>query len=234
MQEIDFEIKKEHLYESVAEKLEIMIISDSGQLGQKLPSEQSLAKSFGVSRNIIREALKILKERGLIDLRTGEGAYITKPASQTLTDLIGRMLVMDNIDAASVYEMRVLFEIKACSLAAERATEQEFQELENINQQMKEQSENIDARVELDLLFHAHIAKITKNPLLGLFVQSMTSLLKTMIKQAIQFPGGSENGIEYHQKIIDCLRSRDLQRAEDVMREHLNESMRQHDIYKKS
>lgn len=215
----------------LADKLEKIIISDTNSFGQKLPSEQELAKNFGVSRNIVREALKLLKERGLVTSRTGDGSYISKPEPQALTNLLSRILVMNNIDAKAVYEMRVMLECNACLLAAERATEEDLQSLVAINKEMEEKQHALETRVDLDLQFHARIAEISGNALLSIFVKSMTHLRRAMIRQAIQSDGGSQDGIEYHERIIGALQARDGRQAETIMRKHLEESMRRHMLF---
>ena len=86
----DFEIKKVNLYEEIADRLEDMIVSNAENVGKKLPAEQSIANRFGVSRNVVREAFKLLKERGLITLRTGDGAYISTPEENIFTDMLSR------------------------------------------------------------------------------------------------------------------------------------------------
>lgn len=93
MQKINYSVQRVNLYESIADNLEQMILNDSSQIGQRLPSEQTLAENFGVSRNVVRESLKILKERHLVSLRTGEGAYIEKPDNRSLTELLNRIIL---------------------------------------------------------------------------------------------------------------------------------------------
>jgi DNA-binding FadR family transcriptional regulator len=231
MQNIDIDLKKVNLSETLADKLEDIILNDIQSFGQKLPSEQELAKKFGISRNIVREALKLLKERGLVISRTGDGSYISKPEPQTLTKLISRMLVMNGIDAETIYEMRVMLECNACVLAAQRATEAEFDSLTAINREMEQKQQDLEVRVDLDLQFHARIAEISGNALLSIFVKSMTHLRKAMIRQAILSEGGSQDGIDYHGRIIAALRIRDAKQAEQTMREHLTESMRRHMVF---
>lgn len=223
-----FEVKKVNLYEVLADKLEEMIINDSSMFGQKLPSENELAKQFGVSRNIIREALKLLRERGLIVSRIGDGSYVSKPEPQILTNVISRMLVMYDIDANDVYEMRVILECQACFLAAKRVTEKDLEILTQINRAMEKKQDDLEERVNLDLKFHEKIAELSGNSLLRIFVCSMNHLRKVVIKQAIQSEGGSQDGIDYHDRIIAALRSRDANLAEQVMRAHLKESLRRH------
>jgi DNA-binding FadR family transcriptional regulator len=228
MENNDMELKKVNLYELLADKLESKIIGDANLFGQKLPSEQELAKNYGVSRNIVREALKLLKERGLITSHTGDGSYVTKPELPTLTNVISRMLVMHNIDAADSYEVLVILECKACSLATQRASEADFDILTAINRQMDEKQNDLNMRVDLDAQFHAQIADISGNTLLSIFVKSMKHLHRKMIRQALQSEGGSQDGINYHDKIIAALRARDAEQAELTMRGHLEESMRRH------
>ena len=161
----NYEVKKVNLYEILADKLEEIIINDSSMFGQKLPSENELAKKFGVSGNIIREALKLLRERGLIVSRIGDGSYVSKPEPQVLTNVISRMLVMHDIDANDVYEMRVMLECQACFLAAKRVTEKDLAVLAGINREMEKKQENLEERVNLDLKFHAKIAELSGNRL---------------------------------------------------------------------
>ena len=73
-----------YLYEQVADRLEARILSDPDTLGHKLPSEQALADGFSVSRPVVREALKLLKERRLVSVRNGEGVFVEKPDASAL------------------------------------------------------------------------------------------------------------------------------------------------------
>lgn len=233
MQSIDMEmeVKKVNLSELLADKLEKKIIGDVNLFGQKLPSEQELAKNFGVSRNIVREALKLLKERGLITSRTGNGSYVSKPELQTLTNMISRMLVMHNIEAADCYEILVMLECKACSLATHKATEADFDALTLIDQQMKEEQDDLNLWMNLDIQFHTKIADISGNTLLSIFVKSMTHLHSAMIYQTIQIDGGFQDGIDYHNKIIAALRCRNTEQAELIMRDHFEDSIRRHKVF---
>ena len=76
MVEQDLRVTKKSLYETVADRIEDMILDNSLQQGERLPSEQELATRFGISRNVMRESLKLLKERQLIVQRNGDGTYL--------------------------------------------------------------------------------------------------------------------------------------------------------------
>jgi len=232
MESIGLGLKKVNLYETLADRLEETIVNDTNMIGQKLPSENELAKNLGVSRNIVREALKLLKERGLIASRTGDGSYVSRPDPQILTSVIGRMLAMHDIDADDVYEMRIMLECHACLLAVQHATEAELDHLSSINSEMEAKQSDLATRVSLDLDFHAQIAEMSRNALLSIFARSMNHLCKAVIEWALQSKGGSQDGVEYHYRIIAALRSRNAEQAAKIMRDHLNESMRRYKCVK--
>lgn len=225
MQKINYSIQRVNLYESIADNLEEMILNDSSQIGQKLPSEQALAENFGVSRNVVRESLKILKERHLVSLRTGEGAYIEKPDNRSITEILNRIILMDNIENSKVFEMRMILETEACRMAAECNEPEAFDVLTEINDSMLKYKDDVEKRISLDLQFHIMIAKLSQNPLLELFVQSMTNLLSPILRTALIPEKGNMHGIEFHRQIIETLRSGNGKEAERVMREHLTESV---------
>ena len=228
MQPINFEIKKTNLYEEVAKNLEEMIVQNANMLGQKLPSEQSLANSFGVSRNVIRESMKLLKERGLITVRTGGGAYIARPESDTLTSMIARFVAMEGTDDVDVFDMRALLEVESCRLATARCTDADLDALEHILRDIELYYEDHARRTELDIRFHTCIAEISGNRLLALFVHSMADLLQSLIHGAMQATMNSDSVIPYHSRILNAMRARDVDLAASIMKEHLEESRRRY------
>ena len=225
LQHINYNVERVNLYESIAKNLEDMILNDASQVGQKLPSEQTLATNFGVSRNVIRESLKLLKERQLIRLHVGEGAYIQKPGDQSVTDMLNRIVLMESIDPIKIYELRTILEVNACRMAAEnKEIDDNFAKLEAINQSMRQSMDDTEKRVELDLEFHNMVAHLSGNPLLELFERSLAKLAVPVIRTALLPTAGNEAGICDHQRIIEALQKRDADEAVRLMNEHLRKS----------
>jgi len=221
----DFSIKKANLYETVAERLEQLILDDTLKLGEKLPSEQALADKFGVSRNIVREAFKILKERGLIEVHSGEGAFIAKPRSKMLHDMINRVIVMGDVTLSDVYEARYALEVAAVACAAERSSEEDVDELKQIVENMKSAAENADKWIELDWEFHSKIAKISKNQLFSYFIKSLTGSMMTIFLQGYESsPQSIEAGILDHIAITNAIVEKNPELAKKAMFEHLKHS----------
>src|SRR5215467_12933360 len=91
-------LKQPRLPEVVAGKIEEAIINGTFSVGSQLPSEQQLADQFGVSRNVVREAFKFLKERGLIEILNGSGAYIRQPSGSATSNALDRYLRLIGAD----------------------------------------------------------------------------------------------------------------------------------------
>ncbi len=217
---LDEHINKNPLYEQIADTIEQAII-EQGSLAERLPSEMDLAKEFGVSRTIIREALKILKARGLVDVRVGGGAYITKPEASDVSKLILRIVHIDRIKDEEVYAIRLILETAAIREAARRVTPLELEKLAEQVDSMEKNMYNLDVRIEKDCEFHCMIGRLSGNELLALLVESMTGVLKKFIIDGIRVSGGNEDGIYRHRLILDALHTGDPDFAENVMRDHL-------------
>ena len=222
----DLILPRESFPEIIANKLEEMIINGKFVMEQKLPSEQSLAGDFGVSRPVIRESMKILKERGLIIQKNGEGTFICEPDSELVTDTINRIIHLRNIDVDDIFSVRINLETMAAAQAAMKAADEGFDELQKINNHMREYMLDVDKRAQDDVLFHRKIAQLSGNLLLEVFVESMASLVTQVVKYTLDYKVGNEEGIDYHDRIIEVLRTRNVPEAKKVIRLHLESSQR--------
>lgn len=217
-------IQKINLYEQVALQLERTILTSYDE-GQKLPSEQQLAEEFGVSRTIVREALKILKERGLITSRVGSGAYITKPEAVNVKDVIMRIIQMDSIDYISIFDMRVALETATASRAALHATPEQLKQMEQQLKELEDRTLGETERADRDLAFHVSIAQAANNPLLTVMVEAVGTLMHQTIRSGISVEGGIDDAIMRHYLLLDALTARNSQLAQQRMREHLERSL---------
>lgn len=232
--DINYRISKEVLCDQVADRLEQMILSDKTQVGQKLPSEQALATGFGVSRPVIREALAILRARGLVTVQAGGGSSVIIPEPIQMLDVVNRLTRMYRISAEEVYEVRIQLEVMAARLAAANATPEQLENMVEINRQMEQETNNAKARAELDLKFHQQLAEASGNQLLSIFVQSMNGILQTMLESVFGLLQSQEDGVSYHKRIIEALRSGDKDRSEAIIRDHLMMSMRNYELFRQS
>lgn len=212
-----------NLYEQIADRLEREIIS-LYEVGQRLPSEQQLSERFAVSRTIMREAMKLLKERGLVDSRAGSGAYITHPEAQHVSDMLGRIIKLDGISFHEIYDLRSILEIAAIRRAVEHVTDGELDEMEGMLRQLRDRSLDIATRRDWDFAFHLAIAKASRNQLLVLMVETMSNVFKEVITAGIFVKGGIDDAILRHQRIMDALKARNADHAAYMMYAHLHYS----------
>lgn len=228
--DINYHISKEVLCDQVADRLEQMILSDKTQVGQKLPSEQALATGFGVSRPVIREALAILRARGLVTVQAGGGSSIIIPEPIQMLDVVNRLTRMHHISSEEVYEVRIQLEVMAARLAAVNAKPEQLKRMADINRKMEREKRNAKVRAELDLQFHQQLAEASGNQLLSIFVQSMNGILQTMLESVFELLQSQEDGVSYHKRIIEALSSGDRDRSEAIIRDHLMMSMRNYEL----
>jgi len=228
----NWEVKRTNLYEQIADALENAILQTGisalaegeSHSEDKLPSEQALAVKFGVSRTVIREALKLVKERGLIEQRTGEGSYITKPSPGAVSNVMSRMILMDNIGDDEIVDVRGILEIASCRLAAVNADEADIAQMQSTLDAMKEHWDDNEAMIRMDTDFHIAMAKASKNKLLGILIEAMTVLIRKFIRKSIYAPGAKPDGMMRHALIMDAIKSRDPDVAEAAIRNHLEVS----------
>jgi GntR family transcriptional regulator, transcriptional repressor for pyruvate dehydrogenase complex len=219
-------LDRKPLPELVANEIEEAIIHGVYLAGSQLPSEQQLANQFGVSRNVVREAFKFLKERGLIDIMNGSGAYVCEPSTEPTSNALGRYIRLlgahDSIEM--LYEARRLLEGENVRLAAMRADEQDLQTLSECLQRMKDHAGLIERWSEADLDFHLSIAHATHNPFLAVLLEPLVDQLRGVIAEGYLVPGAVERGLQAHTKVFACIKGRNPEGAYLAIMEHLSDS----------
>ncbi len=219
-------VVRTRLYQQVADDIEEAILDGSYPPGSKLPSEQELADDYGVSRNVIREALKRLQERGLVYIRTGSGTYISQPTTKPVSDALHRLLLYSNnsVSIAHFYEIRRMIEPVVARLAAERATEEDVAAMREACDLMDQNRQNPSEWTQADLQFHLAIAGATKNPLIQSILNPLNEPLLKVIEAGLAEPSGVEAGLSAHHRIIASIEQHDPDLAAEEMLAHLLDS----------
>jgi GntR family transcriptional repressor for pyruvate dehydrogenase complex len=225
----DSGIQHQNLYEQIADSLETMILNDGTDF-KRLPSEYDLVEKYKVSRPVIREALKVLKERGLVSMRVGDGSYVTIPKSETISRAVGRVTRFNGISDEKITAVRSILESSSAADAALYASGEDIAELEHIVEQMEYYRGDVENRVERDCAFHLAVARISRNELLVFMIESIMELLKGYIKERLEHhPEGHEDGILWHRKIIKAVKTHNSRLARKYMQQHIEASFHQLD-----
>lgn len=218
-------IARSRLYELVAEEVEKAILDGQYEIGSRLPSEQNLADQFEVSRNVVREALKVLQERGLVQVLDGSGAFVAPPSSGTTTSALGRYIRLIGASTAidALYETRIALEGFNARLAAQRATSDQIAELEALVERMRTSMSDFDNGewTSADLEFHLALARATNNPFQPLLLKPLVDQLREVIAKGFANPGATQAGLSAHEKLLTCIKNHDPESAYETMVSHL-------------
>ena len=151
------------LAEQVADGIMNLIQETPYKAGDKLPTEKELCESTGAGRNTVREALKILASRNVLEIRQGAGTFVSEKQGIP-DDPLGFSMVNDHVKLTKdLLQVRIMLEPQIAALAAQCAKEHEIRELEEILEEMEAAMKKREDYSELDTKFHTKIAQCTHN-----------------------------------------------------------------------
>ncbi len=215
-------VERSKLYEQIVEQIQGRIVRGELRAGDRLLPERELAASFGASRTAVREALKTLAQRGLVDMRPGRGTVVTDNTSDAMRSSLGLMLRVSHLYSPSaLVELREIIEPEIAALAAERATEAHLAALRDAVDTMERSLRRAADYIEADNRFHRTLALATQNPLIVSLVDSIVGLLAEQRSLIFAVPGGPERGQVFHKTLFDAIERRDIALARTAMRAHL-------------
>jgi len=205
-------IKRPTVVEEIIDVFKNMLISGELKPGDKLPSETQLMDQFGVGRTALREAMKMLSALGVIDVRQGDGSYIVdKPTSASLSPLVFAILLEAGMNH-ELFELRMLLEVGYCQLAAEKATPEDLQKIEEVKNSfealVKSNNKDIDLLTQADLEFHYQIIDATNNSLVVRISRTVVELFFKSIQNTISKLEGRQWGVEGHRNIFNAIQAR--------------------------
>ncbi len=194
------------------------LIEDEGKLSQR----------FGVSKSVIREGVKLLVSKGLLEVKRGSGTRVRRRASWALLDddVLAWHLSVDPKPAflRQLLDMRRMMEPKAAGWAAMNGTEEQFAEIEAAQVRMEEDSHSIEDFVVADALFHRGILRAANNEILLSMEGVIFSALLSSIRLTNRDPRENENSIPFHRKVLEAIKARDQALAEEMMTAHLSDT----------
>jgi GntR family transcriptional repressor for pyruvate dehydrogenase complex len=206
--------------DTLAAHIEQRIMAGELIAGERLPSERQLSEHYRVSRPVVREALRTLVERKLVEVQPGRGAFVRQVR---LSDAAGRLESVfrrAQATARDVVEARTMLECTAASLAAQRATEADLAALETALTQF-DQAADIIEQARADLAFHLGIVRAARNPVVETMFGSITGLAVELMLRSLGDQEVVRVSVPYHRKIADAIRDHDPDEARSLMAAHL-------------
>lgn len=218
--------REETLASRVSREIERLIVVGRFHLGGRLPAERQLADEFGVSRTVVREAVRSLMAKGLVEVRHGSGMMIRTPSAETVSQSMALFLRggQPELDYKKVMEVRRLLEVEIAGLAAERRTTEDLAAMQVILDDTEGIRQKRARFVEWDVAFHAALATATHNEMFSLLLDSVVGTMKQVRELGFDVPSSPSNAIKHHQAIFIRVAARDEGGARQAMRDHLAEA----------
>jgi GntR family transcriptional repressor for pyruvate dehydrogenase complex len=217
-------VRTSRLYEQIVQQIEDSILSGALKPGEQLPSERELATRFGVSRTAVREAVKALHEKGLVEAYSGRGTFITDGTSQVMRQSLDLMIKIGQPEGSTyLAEVREILEPEFTALAALRVEEQHLASMRDSIAIMDRSMRKPDAYIEADLDFHLALAEAAGNPLILSLLDSIVGLLREQRIRIFALEGGPMRGQVHHKRILEAIEQRNPTLARNAMRDHLQQ-----------
>lgn len=217
-------VQTNRVFEQIAEQIEKRILSGELRNGDRLPTERELAEQFRVSRTAVREAMKSLAQKGLIDMRPGRGTIVIDGTSRAVRNSLELMMQFGLSNRSdNLVEVREILEPEIAALAAIRATEEQIEVLRKCVALMDVHLNDTDAFITADNAFHQALAMATHNEIILWLVDSIVSLLSEQRKHIFSVNGGPARGQVHHKILLDAIICHDAVAARHAMQSHLRQ-----------
>lgn len=224
-------VKTSRLYELIVRQVEESILKGQLKPGDQLPAERDLAQRFGVSRTAVREAVKTLREKGLVEAYSGRGTFVTNGTSHAIRQSLDVLVRINQQEGwTHLAELRSVLEPEIAALAAPRIEEQLLVTMREAVAAMDRSLHDPDAYVEADLDFHLALAEAAGNPLILSLLDSIVGLLREQRSRIFRVEGGPERGQFHHKRILAAVEGRNAEGAREAMRDHLQQVVGDSDV----
>jgi GntR family transcriptional repressor for pyruvate dehydrogenase complex len=220
-------IHRQNLRDEIVRQLENLVLNNELSVGDALPPERELASQLGVSRNILREAISTMVQKGLLEVRQGSGTFVASPTVELLRDSLSFFVRFNESGFSDLLEARLGLEVQIAELAARRNTQADNELLEACLKELELVTDNSERYIEADILFHKALAQAAKNEILQLFLDSIRDAMRENIRLLLErHPKAVEEAMHYHRQIARAVQEHMPEEARNAMRAHL-ESVRQ-------
>lgn len=217
-------VRSSRLYQQIVEQIEKSIRAGQLKPGDQLPAERDLAERFGVSRTAVREAVKALCEKGLVEALPGRGTFVIDATSHVIKQSLDLLVNISTAEGlAHLEDMREIFEPEIAARAATRAEPKHLSAMRDAIADMDRAMHDASAYIEGDLDFHLALAEAAQNPLVLTLIDSIVGLLRVQRTRCFHAPKGPARGQLHHYRILQAVENHDADAARAAMQGHLEQ-----------
>ena len=211
------------LSEKIISKIFDALISGELKPGDRLPPERNLAEQFGVSRTVIRDAVKMLSGRGILQVKRGAGIFVAT-SEESMIGRLGELtdaLPLQGAGLRDLFEVRKVLEVKAAEYAAQRRSAHHVERLRSVVEDACLHTEDLDVLNERDAQFHVAIAEASQNLVLVRVMLTLLDLLETSRRETLSIPGRAKLSLKNHERIVEAIQAKKPEEARQAMLDHL-------------
>jgi GntR family transcriptional regulator, sialic acid-inducible nan operon repressor len=222
------------IHEQIGHQLEVMILNGTYQPGDTLPSERQLMEAFGVGRPAVREALLSLERAGIVRLRSGSPAVVTRVSPQKVLSGLALSVRSFMSDEAGIRELQAARKIVECAIARHAALHRTNESLTQIRQALDANAaaiEDLPLFERTDVDFHAEIVRTVGNRIFEATLLALSDWLLEQRQTTLKMPGQRERALAFHVGIFEAIEQGDPDAAEWAMAAHMDQTV---DVYWKA
>lgn len=175
-------VKSKKIYEEVIEQIKKLIVDGKLQPGDKLLPERELAETLGVSRASVREAFSALQIMGIIEIRPGEGSFVRQVSYESMLEPLSFLSQVNVDNVIELLEVRKILEVQIATLAANRATEEDIEQIRHALNQMIDEVNTGEVAEIADAEFHFAVVKAAHNPILIKLINTISDLMANTVR----------------------------------------------------
>lgn len=207
-------LEKMRYSEQVAQAIQDRILTGQAETGSRLPSEKELAQEFGVSRTVIREAMRLLESAGFVEIKRGPtgGIFVAADFHKPTSDSFKNLFASGMVSLDHVMDLRWLLEPHMVAQAALKATPDQLDELARVVARFEQYADDPISLKQVNLTFHRILGRASGNPVFHMLLDSILDLLNHLIVDFVDI--GFEREIAgFHRQIFEAVAARDPDEA---------------------
>ena len=205
----------------LADQLEELLLQGRFPVGTQMPTEKGIATDYGVSRQVVREAARLLEDRGLVEIRAGRGMTVVAPNVDTIVQRFRMLLRRGEASFEQLMELRQMTEGDMAALAARNRSEVDLTRMRAMIAMAADNVDDFAACMDADMGFHMAVARATQNPFVLTFVQPINLVLRDLYRKPIGYLAAQPSTLSEHTAITEAIAAGDVEAARQATSVHL-------------
>lgn len=214
-------IEKTKIYEAAVDQIRAQIENGTWKPGSRLPSERELAEQLGIGRPSIREAMRVLEVMGLVQIKTGQGIFVSEPDPNVKRSKVLLSMLEEDDYVVDLLEVREILEPQIAYLAAQSATDRDIEVLQEILARMEKRANQGESTADDNIDFHLAIARSVDNKVLFQVQKLLLRSSRDAVVRYFEVPGRDSKSLVGHHEILNAIKAHNPEQARKLMFEHL-------------